>query len=322
MFKDHPSYHIPISALCHLFLGCPSLLILPKTFAVIAQVLADTGNSQAQIEIMMSLVNFLSSEDQASNDTDDTDAKVDIKDLLGTGASFSDAGIPSAVMQTFLGRILQLTISQNMELAKPALQAVVIALEQGIVHPILCIPTICAMESCEDTGMSRSAFHIHQKMHEKHTSFIHSKVFESVNCIYAYQLARNSPPCGISKCTNVSVFAPMYTLLRQTKFRRNEFLGHLCDLLDVKSKSKLKEGAFNLENYTFIYFLSQAIATIPFSTVNEVLIVVRKLNWMCSFMADNMETDAPEPHDVWQSLHLESFESARQYILSRYDLAG
>lgn len=83
--------------------------------------------------------------------------------------------------------------STDTTLSIPALHCIVSALESGSVHPVLCVPSLCALESNPDTQLSIPAFTIHKKLHEKHSSFIHTKTVESIHCVYNYQVSFNGP---------------------------------------------------------------------------------------------------------------------------------
>jgi hypothetical protein len=120
------------------------------------------------------------------------------------------------------------------------MQCIISALENGSVHPILCIPSLCALESSHDQRLSLPAFTIHQKLYEKHSSFIHTKSVESVHCVYQYQISLQGPEATglmmviIGVIGGVSVIESLYSLTSQSKKKRKaELLKSLVNLLTL-----------------------------------------------------------------------------------------
>lgn len=231
-FKDDEAiWHIPIRSLGFLFLGTPSLMVLPDSFNLMHEIF-NSSCIVAQSEIVRVFVEYLEGQNVGGESNFTYAGKLDINHLIGSGEAFADAGIPTAIMQTFMTPILDCVLSTNSSLYLPALRAVILALEQGLVHPILCIPAICALESNPDPSISRAAFQIHQKLHEKHSSFIHTKIVESIQAVHAYQVTLNgeeAPGC----INNVSLIESTYSLISLIKKQRKiEFLKNLVSLLE------------------------------------------------------------------------------------------
>ncbi len=114
---------------------------------------------------------------------------------MGSGEELTEDGIPSSLIQTFLDLILALAISPDQNVSVSSFKVIKISIEQGLVHPLSvyffnkCVPAICAMETNSDQNIAHQAFFIHQKLCEQHSSFIHTKNLDSVQCIYKYQLS-------------------------------------------------------------------------------------------------------------------------------------
>jgi hypothetical protein len=88
--------------------------------------------------------------------------------------------------------------------------------------------------------LSLPAFSIHQKLYEKHSSFIHTKSVECVNCVYQYQIVLQGPEATgllmviIGVIGNVSVIESLYSLTSQSNKKRTaELLKSLVNLLKL-----------------------------------------------------------------------------------------
>ncbi|KAJ3327954.1 hypothetical protein HDU91_004230, partial [Kappamyces sp. JEL0680] len=236
--------------------------------------------------------------------------------------SFSEDGIPAALLNTFLDSVVADVVAGEPSLAAVAFRVVSIAAENGLVHPIKCIPAICAMESNPNTEISQHALYIHQKLNEKHASFIHSKTMDSVRCVYEYQnnLAQRAkaPLRGFSQ--DSAFINPMYSLLRPLRSRRNAFLKSLVGLFDLAVD---KAGSL-----AFLSFVADTLAYLDYKSLEEVLHVVFHINLLLSVSGEELrvifdgygETELPEAGLVFRAQTCGMLIQLRSFLQKRFGL--
>ncbi|KAI8821136.1 uncharacterized protein EV422DRAFT_567464 [Fimicolochytrium jonesii] len=208
---------------------------------------------------------------------------VDIKVLIGNADEMGDAGISSSIMQMYLDRILDCMMCNNDGLTRTAFDLIEIILEQGLVHPLLCMPAIVAMEASPSTDIRGRASRSHHRLYEKHTSFINSKNMDCVKHMYKY-LAMINPPNGRessvqgylvvkSSLEPSSLPEPylgrMYALVQAKRPRRNEFLGNMVKQMDVDLSGKITMAHIGL-----CRFIAENLTLFPYKTQEEVLTVI------------------------------------------------
>ncbi|KAJ3273847.1 Sister chromatid cohesion protein 2 [Terramyces sp. JEL0728] len=287
-YIDHDSGSISFTALCSYMKARPKYFLVPGSMQIIKNVLQST-KTMFQIEFLNTLVEFLT-EQQLEKSFDlkqpSLDEDVKIKILVGNAESFVEDGIPSSLVQTYLPNIIEIMMHTNLKVSKVAFKAVSLALEHGLVHPIVCVPGITALESCSDPTIREQAVFIHKKLHEKYSSFIHTKNLESINCLYGYQKnaasANNSGAIQShfeNENVKISFISPLYGLIKEKRSRRNEFLRTIVNVYNLTAPDVAKE-------YSYYKFIGECIAYIDFQTVEEVMHVVYHINVLLSFGAN------------------------------------
>lgn len=130
-----PKSQVPLIAWGHISLGTPTLFVTRESMAMIQEVL-DGSSEPKHMELVKVFITFLESQNEKVEEFTKS-TKVDMKVLLGHGSGFSESGISSALMQTFLDPLLGLMLIPHIHLARLALRIIMLSLEQGLVHPIL-----------------------------------------------------------------------------------------------------------------------------------------------------------------------------------------
>lgn len=147
------------------------------------------------------------------------------------------------------------------------------------------------MESNQDEGIAQQAFQLHQKLNEKHASFIHSRNIEAIKCLYTFQKKLSQkqliPLRGFSK--DVSFMCPMYNLIRIQKSRRNMFLKNLVTLFDVPKDPFSDSEDPIMQDLSFFRFLGDCLAYLDYKSIEEVLHVTFYINLILSIGAEELK---------------------------------
>ncbi|KAJ3211440.1 hypothetical protein HK099_008003, partial [Clydaea vesicula] len=240
--------------------------------------------------------------------------EIDIQVLIGNSDELGEAGVSSSIMQLYLERILHCILNEtDHHLNINAFDLIKTVLEHGLVHPVLCVPAIVAMESCPDAFIKQRATLIHKQLNEKHQSIIHGKIGDCVKTSFEYQLklikktkafTRNKDkvtsenslifPQGFQlvefnfdgrKITKPEAsLCTLYSILQEKKQKRNEFLSTLVNYFDVPDLGKLN---FNVKSLPFNKYLADNLATFYYKTTEEVLHVLYHLYKVVSVTAES-----------------------------------
>ncbi|KAF9974717.1 Sister chromatid cohesion protein 2 [Actinomortierella ambigua] len=203
------------------------------------------------------------------------------RSLVAKAEDHLEAGIASAVMQRYLDRILQCTLMLDPEVQLTAVDVMTIINQQALVHPMLCMPSIVALETSPNRVVSDRVFRIHRDLHHKHVSLIYAKSLECIRTMYLYQMKIQSSN-GESEVQGYkaaegripeSLLNLMYSLVSEKRQVRQSLLLGLVKLLDVD----LSDPSAAVDPI-YIRFIGELLATLEYRTVEEVLYVIFYLN--------------------------------------------
>ncbi|KAJ3082637.1 hypothetical protein HDU99_002069 [Rhizoclosmatium hyalinum] len=178
---------IALQALGNLFIANPRLMIKQDSQVLMNEIF-QKGLISHRIELIKIFVEFLKTEqirmmqEELAKKAANVNTKtVDIKVLIGNADEMADAGVSSAVMQMYLNYILDGLMSVDVTLSTTAFDAVCIIIEQGLAHPLLCVPFVIAMQTSVIPSVRDRAIIIYDNLAEKHQTFIHSRTGECVH---------------------------------------------------------------------------------------------------------------------------------------------
>ncbi|KAG9292179.1 hypothetical protein G9A89_023899 [Geosiphon pyriformis] len=280
-----------LQGLGFIYLSYPIMMLRLESTDLMDRILSN-GAMDMKIQLIKVFLDFLLAEQQKINaDLEDKKTKsntpVDLKVLIGNAEEFAEAGVSSSLMQRYLERILNCTFDQNQHLKIVALDVLGNIIQQGLAHPVLCMPTIVALETSPESALRDKAFKLHQHLNEKHASLIHSRHVECVRKAYSFQkqLVGNNAIVGYATRSPEgqpeALLNPMYSLLKEKRQRRNDFLVSVVRTFDFDLK-KCDESKVDVD---FCRFVAENLATIDYKTIEEVLQVIYCINRLLSIVA-------------------------------------
>ncbi|CAG8468626.1 1853_t:CDS:10 [Ambispora gerdemannii] len=279
-----------LQSLGFIFLSYPIMMLRPESTDLMDRIF-NSGVMDMKIQLMKVFLDFLLAEQQKINaDLEDKKSKkdttVDLKVLIGNADEFAEAGVSSSLMQRYLDRILDCTFDLNPHMKIVALDVLANIIQQGLAHPVLCMPTIVAMETSPEPAFRDKAFKLHQHLNEKHASLIHTRHVECVKKAYHFQkqLVGDASIVGYTTSSTEgqqqpeALLNPMYSLLKEKRQRRNDFLTTLVRTFDFDLK-RTDESKVDVH---FCKFVTENLATIDYKTIEEVLQVIYSINRVLS----------------------------------------
>ncbi|KAJ1966351.1 Sister chromatid cohesion protein 2 [Dipsacomyces acuminosporus] len=278
-----------IQMLGQLYIKRPRLALAVPARAVMDRVFA--GNSTAhKLQVVRSFLEFLREDAklyaQRAKEEKGKLKKVDARALVGKTDGMGEAGVGASLMQTYLDRIIDATFVPNMPLLRAAgFEVVSLVLEQGLAHPLKCVPALIALETDSDPRIRNRSLKLHQDLDAKYASFIHSRDMEGVRKAYEYQASvRGSSKhvVGYSDCAEVrddavsdrpiAYLQPLYSILRSKRPRRNEFLASLIKACDYDTTSaSTASSAAQQPCIPLARFIAENISALDFKCMEEVL---------------------------------------------------
>jgi hypothetical protein len=180
---------IAVSSLGNLFKAYPDMLLLKESREIMHDIFS--GDQVAFKRGLLKIMHELIKEDEKDvgvkvKKTSSSKA-IDMKILVGSSEEMGKSNISSSIMQMFLPDILQCILSPISEIVTLSFEIISIVLSQGLAHPIICIPALVAIETHPNVELRNKACSLHTYLEEKHSSFIHSKMMESVRFAYNFQ---------------------------------------------------------------------------------------------------------------------------------------
>jgi hypothetical protein len=192
------------------------------------------------------------------------------------------------------------------------------------------------MESNADEILAQQAFQIHQKMNEKHASFIHTRNMDAVQCVYTYQKALSRRELGVLPhvrgfTRDAAFICPLYNLVRLSKSRRNTFLKHLVSIFD--SGSGVSVGGLSSQQYLgeieFYQFIGDSLAYLDYKTQEEVLHVIFYINVILSVGGEELRSaldslgpgDKADDDQVFRASVYSVMIQVRNFLQKRYGLS-
>ncbi|KAJ1537597.1 Sister chromatid cohesion protein 2, partial [Cladochytrium tenue] len=195
--RFEPVCSVALQSLGHLFVTHPRLMQRQDARDAMAAVF-HSGSVPHRLDLVRVFAEYLREEQKRM--TKENDAKVsdsperrrdsvDIHVLIGNAEEMGDASVSSSIMQMYLDHLLDAVLSLHPLLTTVAFDVVCTILEQGLVHPVLCVPHVIAMQTSDDSGLRTRAVAIYEHLAEKHKSLIHAKNADCVRKAFEYRSA-------------------------------------------------------------------------------------------------------------------------------------
>ncbi|KAJ2717154.1 Sister chromatid cohesion protein 2 [Coemansia spiralis] len=306
-----------VQMLGQLHIRQPRLALEPPARAVMDRAFAD-GSAGHKLQVLRNFLEFLRADAErvAAQDQSDRDAEreVDAKALVGDVGDVGAAGVGASLMQMYLDRVLGAIFeSRSAVLRATGFEVVSLVLEQGLAHPLKCMPALVALGTSSDAYIRTKAWRLYQELSFKYASFIHSRDLEGVRRAYEYQLLvrggaeavegydasadAQERPDRPAACLQF-----VYSQARSRRRRRNELLTLLVRACDSDPGSAVDAGGADI---SFVRFVAENLSAFEYRHLDEVLHVIYQLSSVIASTGVNLyhqfEAEAGDAGDgQWQ----------------------
>ncbi|XP_076811579.1 nipped-B-like protein A isoform X2 [Clavelina lepadiformis] len=216
---------------------------------------------------------------------DDPATDEDIKEICDVSS-----GMASSVMQLFLKQVLESFFHRHVMVRHAALHTVYLTLQQGLVHPVQCVPYLIAAASDFEAIVYKEADQQLVELNKRYHGFVHTKALQGMRLAYQLQSYTQQPnkivrgflesatagdePCGVNKAS----CSQLYYLVRSDRKHRRTLLLSLLKLFDDTVKTDLG----------MLVFVADNLAHFPYHTLDEPLFLMSQIEVYVSVSGSNV----------------------------------
>ncbi|KAM4616900.1 nipped-B-like protein A isoform 7-T7 [Polymixia lowei] len=261
----------------------PSQMFVPEVKALYNGILADSGSSiNLKIQILKNLQMYLQEEDTRMQEADREWKKMSKQEDLKEMGDIS-SGMSSSIMQLYLKQVLEAFFHTQSSVRHFALSVIALTLNQGLIHPVQCVPYLIAMGTDPEPSMRNKADQQLVEIDKKYTGFIHMKAVAGMKMSYQVQQAIASSRKTIIRGfrqdeTHSALCSHLFTMVRGNRQHRRAFLISLLNLFDDSAKTEVN----------MLLFIADNLACFPYQSQEEPLFIMHHIDITLSVSGSNL----------------------------------
>uniref|UniRef100_A0AAX7TFJ3 Nipped-B protein n=1 Tax=Astatotilapia calliptera TaxID=8154 RepID=A0AAX7TFJ3_ASTCA len=275
----------------------PSQMFMQEVKSLYNGILADSGSSiNLKIQILKNLQTYLQEEDTRMQEADREWKKMSKQEDLKEMGDIS-SGMSSSIMQLYLKQVLEAFFHTQSSVRHFALNVIALTLNQGLIHPVQCVPYLIAMGTDPEPSMRNKADQQLVEIDKKYTGFIHMKAVAGMKMSYSLQQAINSSRKSIIRGfrqdeTHSALCSHLFTMIRGNRQHRRAFLISLLNLFDDSAKTDVN----------MLLFIADNLACFPYQSQEEPLFIMHHIDITLSVSGSNLLQTFKEMNcDSWRS---------------------
>ncbi|XP_072289836.1 nipped-B-like protein A isoform X1 [Eucyclogobius newberryi] len=261
----------------------PSQMFMPEVKSLYNGILADSNTSiNLKIQILKNLQTYLQEEDTRMQEADREWKKLSKQEDLKEMGDIS-SGMSSSIMQLYLKQVLEAFFHTQSSVRHFALNVIALTLNQGLIHPVQCVPYLIAIGTDPEAAMRNKADQQLVEIDKKYTGFIHMKAVAGMKMSYTLQQAIRSSRKAIIRGfrqdeTNSALCAHLFTMIRGNRQHRRAFLIALLNQFDDSSKTEVN----------MLLFVADNLACFPYQSQEEPLFIMHHIDITLSVSGSNL----------------------------------
>lgn len=272
-----------IIGLGFLFIQHPGLMFVPEVKNLYNGLLSDRKRSlNLKIQVLKNLQTYLQEEDSRMQEADREWKKLSKQEDLKEMGDIS-SGMSSSIMQLYLKQVLEAFFHTQSSVRHFALNVIALTLNQGLIHPVQCVPYLIAMGTDPEPTMRNKADQQLVDIDKKYTGFIHMKAVAGMKMSYQVQQAivgsRETIIRGFRQDeSNSALCSHLFTMVRGNRQHRRAFLISLLNLFDDSSKTEVN----------MLLFIADNLACFPYQSQEEPLFIMHHIDITLSVSGSNL----------------------------------
>ncbi|MED6266349.1 hypothetical protein CHARACLAT_001250 [Characodon lateralis] len=261
----------------------PSQMFVPEVKSLYNGILADGSSSiNLKIQVLKNLQTYLQEEDSRMQEADREWKKLSKQEDLKEMGDIS-SGMSSSIMQLYLKQVLEAFFHTESSVRHFALNVIALTLNQGLIHPVQCVPYLIAMGTDPEPSMRNKADQQLVEIDKKYTGFIHMKAVAGMKMSYSLQQAINSSRKTIVRGfrhdeTHSALCSHLYSMIRGNRQHRRAFLISLLNLFDDSAKTEVN----------MLLFIADNLACFPYQSQEEPLFIMHHIDITLSVSGSNL----------------------------------
>ncbi|XP_067377173.1 nipped-B-like protein A isoform X3 [Channa argus] len=261
----------------------PSQMFVPDVKSLYNGILADSSSSiNLKIQILKNLQTYLQEEDTRMQEADREWKKLSKQEDLKEMGDIS-SGMSSSIMQLYLKQVLEAFFHTQSSVRHFALNVIALTLNQGLIHPVQCVPYLIAMGTDPEPSMRNKADQQLVEIDKKYTGFIHMKAVAGMKMSYNLQQAIASSHRAIIRGfrqdeTHSALCSHLFTMIRGNRQHRRAFLISLLNLFDDSAKTDVN----------MLLFIADNLACFPYQSQEEPLFIMHHIDITLSVSGSNL----------------------------------
>ncbi|XP_016160190.1 PREDICTED: nipped-B-like protein isoform X3 [Ficedula albicollis] len=285
-FTKHSDEEVQTKAIIGLgfaFIQHPSLMFEQEVKALYNNILSDKNCSvNLKIQVLKNLQTYLQEEDTRMQQADRDWKKVAKQEDLKEMGDIS-SGMSSSIMQLYLKQVLEAFFHNQSNVRHFALNVIALTLNQGLIHPVQCVPYLIAMGTDPEPSMRNKADQQLVEIDKKYAGFIHMKAVAGMKMSYQVQQAINTcpkdPVRGFRHDESSSALCShLYSMIRGNRQHRRAFLISLLNLFDDTAKTEVN----------MLLYIADNLACFPYQTQEEPLFIMHHIDITLSVSGSNL----------------------------------
>ncbi|KAM8865882.1 nipped-B-like protein A isoform 1-T1 [Synchiropus picturatus] len=261
----------------------PSQMFVPEVKSLYNGILADASSSiNLKIQILKNLQTYLQEEDTRMQEADREWKKMSKQEDLKEMGDIS-SGMSSSIMQLYLKQVLEAFFHTQSNVRHFALSVIALTLNQGLIHPVQCVPYLIAMGTDPEPTMRNKADQQLVEIDKKYTGFIHMKAVAGMKMSYNLQQAIHFSRKNIirgfrTEETNSALCSHLYTMIRTNRQHRRAFLVSLLNLFDDSARTEVN----------MLLFIADNLSCFPYQSQEEPLFIMHHIDICLSVSGSNL----------------------------------
>lgn len=282
-FSRHSDEEVQLKTATGLGFFCiryPELMLEKEAKQFYQDWLTKDCSSKKKCQVLRNLQNHLKEVETKLKTADhEWSQKGDKENLQEFGDMHSS--VSSNIAQSFLSPVLESFFHAELQVRLGALQAIILILRQGLVHPAQCVPYLIAMSTDSEQTVKVKADQQLSDHSSRYGHFMQSQLMAGVKKSFKFQQVTAGDVvrgCTDNATNPQSVLAHTYSLIRSNKQNRRAFLRALLRHFEDYEKNPLG----------LLLYLADNLAYFPYNTLEEPLFVVHHIDMTISVTGSSL----------------------------------
>lgn len=266
---------IVLKNICAVCIGHPTKFMIKAVIKLLDQVFAGT-EEELQETLMRSFLELLYHEEDTANaiaamkNTKKTD-DIDLGIFYGVTDKLRNEGVSSSIMQRYQDKIMEFAMRGESDFSLTASLLLEKITRQGLANIRLSVPAIVSLEMSRRKDISLVARNMHIKLFEKYESLIEGCYVQGVRRAAEYRI-QNSKDL-LEEFDNFQI---LYPFMKNNRATKRKFLVGVTNSLEFNPENR--DFKYLKSHLLYTIFISNALSTVNFYTIEEVLTVIYGLN--------------------------------------------